>query len=308
MSEYWKSTPKYWCKFCKVFVKDTKLERQQHDATPRHQGNIQRSLRSLHKDKEQEDRQKQRAKDEVARLNGLTGSGGGASASTAAKPGSVAKDTPKQATLEERKRQMKQLADMGIAVPDEFRREMGMASDWQTVKVTRIERPPEDEDSKDAVAFGVRKRKFEDQEEEEAILGTGDAAAEVKKNRSWGARMKTFPGSGRKGGKEDDIDALLGGVVVKKAAVKEEEREVDGQDASTEAEGATGATVADATGTEAEKELPPLLKRSDSDDEQAVAETLGTLPDVKTEGDASEVAASTPGAGIVFKKRKKIVR
>ena len=302
MSEYWKSTPKYWCKFCKVFVKDTKLERQQHDATPRHQGNIQRSLRSLHRDKEQEDRQKQRAKDEVARLNGVVTSGGGASSgttSTNTTSSAAARNAPpKQATLEERKRQMKQLADMGVAVPDEFRREMGMAGDWQTVKVTRVERPPTDEDSKDAVAFGVRKRKFEDQEEEEAILGTGDAeAAEVRKNRSWGARMKKFPGSGKKGGNDDDLDALLGGVVVKKPVIKEEGT---GESVDVLEEGAQA---------QEEKELP-ALKKSDSDEEQVVAAKLGSLPHGKSESDTKDTSASAPapGAGIVFKKRKKVVK
>ncbi|MBE7181524.1 MAG: hypothetical protein INR71_10015, partial [Terriglobus roseus] len=69
--------PKYWCKFCKTYVRDTKFERQQHDATGRHQSNIQRSLRTLHRDAERGERDKQRARDEVARLNGVVGGGGG---------------------------------------------------------------------------------------------------------------------------------------------------------------------------------------------------------------------------------------
>ncbi|KAJ4301833.1 hypothetical protein N0V90_003929 [Kalmusia sp. IMI 367209] len=70
MAEYWKSTPKYWCKFCRDYIKDTKFERQQHEATGRHQSNIQRSLKGLHREQAATERQKQRAKDEVARLNG----------------------------------------------------------------------------------------------------------------------------------------------------------------------------------------------------------------------------------------------
>jgi hypothetical protein len=221
------------------------------------------------------------------------GTGGSA---TVAKNGA-----PKEATLEERKRQMKQLADMGVAVPDEFRREMGMASDWQTIKVTRIERPPADsEDSKEAVAFGVRKRKFEDQEEEEAVLGTGDAATkEVKKNRNWGARMKTFPGSGKKGGSQDDLDALLGGVLVRKNAVKDEEGAVERGEVVVED---AGAGVG-----EGEEELP-TLKKSDSAEEQAATQKLGSLPEIKTEAVAEGIPAPAPGMGIVFKKRKKVVR
>ena len=71
MAEYWKSTPSYWCKFCSIYVRETPIERKNHEASAKHQNNIQRSLRDLHKNKEREDRDKQRAKDEVARLNGV---------------------------------------------------------------------------------------------------------------------------------------------------------------------------------------------------------------------------------------------
>ena len=57
MSEYWKSTPKYWCKHCSVYVRDTKLERTNHEATGRHQGAIKRSLRDLHRNAEQQERE-----------------------------------------------------------------------------------------------------------------------------------------------------------------------------------------------------------------------------------------------------------
>src|ERR1700743_2697962 len=132
MSEYWKSTvsphilptyqafkprtnvysfqqPKYWCKFCKVYVRDTKLERSQHEATGRHQGAIQKSLRDLHKGQEREQREAQRAKDEVARLNGMVGGSAASKSSSASGPalqsssGSAA--PKKQATVEDRKRQ-----------------------------------------------------------------------------------------------------------------------------------------------------------------------------------------------------------
>lgn len=297
MSEYWKSTPKYWCKFCKEFVKDTKLERQQHDAKIKHQNNIQKSLRNLHKEKEIEDRQKQRAKDEVARLNGVVGSSSGSGGASSGATKTVASAPAKKATFEERKRQMQQLAAMGMEVPEEFRREMGMAGDWQTVKVTRIERPPDDPDSKEAIAFGIKKRKFEDQEEEEAILGSGDASA-PKKNRSWGAKMKTFPGS-KKGG-DADLDALLGGVTVK--------RKMDGDEAEAET-AQTQTENAEAAKDVAEKDMPEL-KKSDSQEEQDAAAKLDSLASdapVKTE-EADEPVIPAPGTGIVFKKRKKIVR
>ncbi|KAF2433913.1 hypothetical protein EJ08DRAFT_556312, partial [Tothia fuscella] len=204
MSEYWKSIPKYWCKFCKDYFKDTKFEKQQHESTPRHQGNIQRSLRTLHKEKEQEDRQKQRAKDEVARLNGVVGGKSAASTSTTATSTSTfKKEAPRQATAEERKKQIQQLADMGVAVPEEFRREMAIAGDWQTVSVTPVVQ--EDFSSKpDGMAFGVRKRKMEEEAEEAAA----EEAAAIKQ-KQWGSKFRTYPG---KKSRVDDVeyfDALL---------------------------------------------------------------------------------------------------
>ncbi len=95
MSEYWKSTvstslfhvkfvlilrqPKYWCKHCKTYVRDTKLERTNHDATPKHQGNLKRFLKDLHRGHEKDEKDKERAKAEVARLNGLPVGSGSAS-------------------------------------------------------------------------------------------------------------------------------------------------------------------------------------------------------------------------------------
>jgi U1 zinc finger len=164
MSEYWKSTPKYWCKFCKAYVRDTKLEKTQHEATGRHQGAIQKSLRDLQKTKERDERDAQRAKDEVARLNGVVGPNKplALSASSAKKPPPPA--PKKQATVEERKRQMEQLAAMGVAIPEEYRRDVAMAGDWQFVSRTVIEPRT---DANDSVASGERKRKERDELEDE---------------------------------------------------------------------------------------------------------------------------------------------
>src|ERR1700712_2474938 len=84
MSEYWKSTPSYWCKFCAIYVRDSGLERKNHEASAKHQNSIQRNLRELQKGKQREDRDKQRAVDEVARLNGLVSGGGKAGSPGAA--------------------------------------------------------------------------------------------------------------------------------------------------------------------------------------------------------------------------------
>jgi len=198
MSEYWKSTPKYWCKFCEAFVKDTKFDKQQHDATPKHQGKIQRSLRNLHRENERADRDKDRAKAEVARLNGIVaGAGSSKSGGFAAAP---APALSSKNSAEERKRQLQQLADMGVAVPKEYRKQMAMAGDWETVAVRQIK---QEEDIKpDVLNVGVRKRKYEGQEEEEE-------AGETVVRKGWGSTTRVYPGSA--GGKVEDIAALMKG-------------------------------------------------------------------------------------------------
>ncbi|KAL8995674.1 MAG: hypothetical protein Q9169_004644 [Polycauliona sp. 2 TL-2023] len=212
MSEYWKSTPKYWCKHCKTFVRDTKIEKTNHEATAKHQGNIKRFLRDLHRGHEREEREKDKAKNEVERLNGVisgtsTTTKGGSpwDRQTAASSSLGARD----ATPAERKAQLTRLAEMGIAVPEDFRREMAMAGDWQTVSQRRIEDRVKNEegleDFKDfkpdlSLNVGVRKRKFDGQEEEE------EAGATVVR-KGWGSTTLRYPGSDR--GIQEDLDTLL---------------------------------------------------------------------------------------------------
>lgn len=294
MSEYWKSTPKYWCKYCSVFVKDTKFERQQHDATPRHQGGIQRSLRELHKGKEREDREKQRAQNEIARLDGIVGgkSTDGAPALKSAQSGS-GKAPAKQASAEERKKQMQQLADMGVAVPEEFRREVALAGEWERVSVkpvitaeTSRVKSEGGEANIDSLAFGVRKRKFEDQIEEEAVHA-------VVKKQAWGSRFKTYPGKGGNG--DSDLDALLGGLAPKKEATVNEETKTKPE--------ADPATIV----IKAEQRTEPKEEQEKPDAYVLEKTTAPDSPDpgVKAEEESKLSAISElPGAGIVFKKRK----
>ncbi|KAF2667490.1 hypothetical protein BT63DRAFT_456786 [Microthyrium microscopicum] len=211
MSEFWKSTPKYWCKFCKVFVKDTKLEKSQHEATGRHQGAIQKSLRDLHRGKERDERDAQRAKDEVARLTGVVAAksapSSNAGASSTFVPPTITKAPKKTATVEDRKRQMQQLAAMGVALPDEYRAEMAMAGEWQTVRAPKQKLQP----TKDGLVKGVHKRKSEAVEEEEE---------EVQPRRGWGRQEKIYPGQSA----DLDLDDLLKEPIkLKQDEVKEEE-------------------------------------------------------------------------------------
>jgi hypothetical protein len=207
-SEYWKSVPKYWCKFCKTYVRDTPLEKKQHDSTARHQGSIQKSLRDLHKLKEREDRETQRAKDEVARLNGLTNTGVGSSVAKAAPV--VTREVRKMATADDRKRQMAQLAAMGVAIPEEFRGDVAMAGDWTTVARRGGEM---EEKGTNALTSAEKKRKMKDRGEQEDEEEQEEGPAN---RRGWGRALKKFP-TDRKGGK-DDLDDLLGGPIMLKKA------------------------------------------------------------------------------------------
>lgn len=110
------------------------------------------------------------------------------------------------ATPAQRKQQIAQLAEMGVAIPEDFRKEMAMAGEWQTLSETPIYEAGningEMEDRKpDALNVGVRKRKFEGQEEEEE-------AGEAVVRRGWGSTTRVYPGLNQSG--EDDLDLLLG--------------------------------------------------------------------------------------------------
>jgi hypothetical protein len=293
MSEYWKSTPKYWCKFCKDYVRDTKTDKAKHDATPRHQGNIQRSLRNIHREKEQEERQTQRAKEEVARLNGIVGGKSTSAAGPATAANTGKRDAPKDASVEDRKRQMKQLADMGVAVPEEYRREVAMAGNWQTVKATPVEEPSVGVLGPGSIAYGVRKRKIEEDEAEEAA----EAAAAIKQ-KQWGSRFKMYPGKrGRLDDGSDDVEALLGGITTK------DEPRYEPKDEEVKQEQEDGPTTA------LEEKLDvsiPVIKKEESLEEGVTTTTPEAPPPdlpVKTE-ETAEPESKPPGAGIVFKKRR----
>jgi hypothetical protein len=228
MSEYWKSTPSYWCKFCETYVRDTAGERRNHESTGKHQNNIQRSLRDLHKKQEREQRDQQRAKDEVARLNGLVGGKDPQAAGT--KSGiaglknlgkSSAPEPPKMSAAAQRKAHAEQLVALGVELPEELKREVTGVGGWQTLSSSVVEsdRPSgrtladikkEEEESSSASAplsKGVHKRKAEDDED-----ARDEEAA--PKRKIWGNTLKTYPG-GRAENEDEDLDALLSGVVKK---------------------------------------------------------------------------------------------
>ena len=279
--------PNYWCKHCKTYVRDTPLEKKNHEATPRHQGNLKRFVRDLHRENERAERDKQRAKDEVARLNGAVPTPGG---SGQFKPTvTFTKTAARNANPDERKRQMAQLAEMGVAVPDDFRRENAMAGDWEIISQHVV--APEgsevkaegDGDVKSSLNVGVRKRKAEEEVEEVV-----PKLEEGRRRPRWGTDTRTLPGD------SDDLDALLSSTSnVTKKAKTEMKAENNGQAADgvskhppdTESEPGEGATV--------EASQQPAVKTEDS---TAPLET-GDPGKLKNGNEEEEV-------GAIFKKRK----
>ncbi|KAL9024398.1 MAG: hypothetical protein Q9196_006545 [Gyalolechia fulgens] len=296
MSEYWKSTPKYWCKHCKIFVRDTKLEKTNHEATAKHQGNIKRFLRDLHRGHEREAREKDRAKSEVERLNGVVSgvpSGTKLTAlqrSNAAGPGSV----DREATPAERKAQLARLAEMGVAVPEDYRREVAMAGDWQTLSERPIWGHLKKEESLDdfkdfkpdpTLNVGIRKRRWDGQEEEEETRVTS-----IRKG--WGSAVRRYPVSA--GHCTDDLDALLN--------IKPHPEQVERvglENPSLQQEADNPQDPNDTPAVKAEPK-PPTVKKEASDQYD-----IGSLPN-QNDPAAAVVKQETedPDPTILFKKRR----
>ncbi|KAG5920174.1 hypothetical protein E4U53_003941 [Claviceps sorghi] len=268
MTEYWKNSPNYWCKHCAVFVRDTKLERQNHEATARHQNAIKRSLRELHRAHDREEREKERARREIERLEGVVAG--------VAAPG--ARRASSRSGAEALREQREQLARMGVSVPSAFLGDMAMPGEW-TVTTERVV----EGDGRERLAMGVRKRGGEGEEEEQdAVRGL------FKRPRRWGRDSKTL----EDGGEEDaELDALLGcGVRLKgeghcgdDGGVKVEEEEEEHGRRMTRDEVAEG------------EDGEEKVKHEDV--EEAGGDGDG---DVKRESGA-DVAGIVP---VVFKKRK----
>ncbi|KAI1073077.1 hypothetical protein LB507_009070 [Fusarium sp. FIESC RH6] len=278
MSEYWKSTPKYWCKHCQIYVRDTKLERQNHESSAKHQGALKRFLRDLHRGHEREERDKERAKQEIARLNGVV-SGSSSSAAGPSRPAPRApQQQPSAPTEASLKKQREQLAEMGVAMPSDFRPEMAMPGEWTVTNTRVIEKTEEDGDVKvEKRANGVRKREAteEEKEEENAMQSL------FKKPRRWGRDSKAMP-------QEDhELDALLSGSTFAPRAVKEEVVKEE-EEGKKEDEGDTKKEDDDTT-TPIKEEEETTVKTEAPDE-----------PLIKPEPEEAESGVQT----VVFKKRK----
>lgn len=236
----------------------------------------------------------------MERLNGVvTGSPSAASGTSAAPwkrkrgiPPAAAE--PKQASLVERKLQLTQLAEMGVAIPHEFRREMAMAGDWQTlserpVYEDRIKKEDEVDVKPDMLNTGIRKRKYEGQEEE-------DEAEETAIRRSWGSTTRTYPEDGLSG--HDDLDVLL---ERSKTIGKGKGRMGNPPGASQDTSADPDPRTAPKSSQDVTSEGEPAIKREDSGEGMTSLDLpLGmnaAAISIKQNGEAL-------GSAVVFKKRK----
>ncbi|KAM7208306.1 hypothetical protein V8F20_001284 [Naviculisporaceae sp. PSN 640] len=312
MAEYWKSTPKYWCKHCGVFVRDTKLERANHEATGKHQGAIKRSLRELHRGAEREEREKERVKRELERLEGVvsgsSASGAGTKSGGAQRQGPAQSQQTQQVTEQDRQRQLEQLAELGVNIPTELRGNLAMAGEW-TVTSTRVigdDDENKNADSKKAVGVKrARERTEEEKETEEALNGLFKA----KKPRRWGIDSKRVAG----GQEDQELEALLSGGIgplkTKTEEVKQEGDEVVKKEEEDSAEVEGGDQV-----KKEEESLPeggePIVKKEpdeqDGDTGLAVFDAKVAGPDGTdtVPGAAGKSDLDLSAVGGLFKKKK----
>lgn len=171
-----------------------------------------------------------------------------------------------------------------------------MAGDWQTTSERIIYendflKKEEAEDVKPgALNVGVRKRKFEGQEEEEE-------AGEKVVRKGWGSTIRTYPGAGDD---EEDLNALLKGT---KMVLREGEgletlgsaRSSRPEQADSHAKPKEGRPGLDS----------PAIKREESAGSSGELDTiLNQTAVAEAPPESFKQEEDTPDFGVVFKKRK----
>lgn len=185
---------------------------------------------------------------------------------------------------------------MGVAIPEEFRREMAMAGDWQVLseKPVREFEKREKEEYKDikpdAMGIGVRKRKHNGQDEEE------EEVEDTMVRKGWGSTARTYPNLTSH---DDELDFLLGKSTETRQKVglgtdtymDSSKMILEDQPTHNEAESISGSTLE-----------TPSIKQETSDNTECLMSSMlnagnGEGPPIKQENSSLEPR-------ILFKKRK----
>lgn len=258
---------------------------------------MKRFLRDLHRGHERDSQDKERAKAEVARLNGQasTGAGsgtaaGGGSHAEANNRGGVYKSAAPQSkpsihfTEKQRQEQVRQLVELGVNVPDDMRADLAIPGEW-TVTKERVIEDPEQENRVESLAVGVRRKREEEKEEE------NEEEKEVKKAR-WGQAVKTYGNAHGRDDLEDDgeLDALLKQTIsgVKDATSADLPTKIKTEPDKVKVE---ADEVASGTAVSSHEEV--ILKQEST--------SHSSEPFIKTE---ASPPTAPPDLGVVFKKRK----
>ena len=188
----------------------------------------------------------------------------------------------------ERKQQIAKLAEMGISIPEEYRREMAMAGEWQTTSERLIyDTVKPEEENKDikpnGLNIGIRKRKPEGQEEE------GESEERVIR-KAWGSKTRTYPSAET----DQDLDELLNSTSVSSKAKESIGETV----AAAETLVSPASQPSTLTGAAAVSSSP-RIKRENS------GEAIRSIPENNPFTEISvKQEDELPNEGVFFKKRK----
>ncbi|KAJ6259029.1 hypothetical protein Dda_5925 [Drechslerella dactyloides] len=293
----------------KLFVKDSPLSRKDHEASPRHQHALQRFLRDLHKNKEREAVAAENTKREAERLNNLDN------------PDYVAKPLARRAadlvtkpakastfrSEEQQKKHLDELAALGVAMPESYRKEHALVGEWETVRV--IERPatPEDgagsDDESDEKR--IKRRKLGD-------AGEGEEDDEEAEARNFTVRTMEYPG-------DTNVSRGIGDITFKKKGKSKQVMRTMEYPNQPSASDLGDIVFKKKGGAKAEpKEEEPIdrqagesLKRSDNEepsDQNPTPAESDENPVSKHESDEegkpTTVESVEEGTGVAFKARK----
>ena len=170
-----------------------------------------------------------------------------------------------------------------------------MAGDWQILSEKLVysndslKKEEHNEDVKPGgLNIGVRKRRFEGQEEEEA--------GEPVVRKGWGSTIRTYPGAKED---DDDLDILLG--TTKKVELEGEGSKQLGSGRSFRPEQADYHAPVKENNPGLES---PAIKQEDHADSGVVADTNLKQTAVVESSDSVKREDNPPDAGALFKKRK----
>ena len=234
---------------------------------------MKRFLRDIQNKHERDDREAQKAKLEVERLNNTVKASHVGPAPVLAgslRPSSNPKTQPSPA---DRQRQLAQLAEMGIQVPEHARGDLALAGQWQTLSRQVVEEPA----IENSLSVGIRKRKVDEDED-----GDLPMADHLTKRKNWGSSTKQYPNQ-----QTSDLDALLSFKPTLKSEVSTGETKTKQRESPVSDKGARSPPKVEAPGpdTTVVETDPPSTKTED-----------GEVPHIKT------IPEAIPE--VLFKKRK----